>query len=455
MGVVVRILSQEDSNGGKIEVDWLPSLLILGASLLFLIFVGVPIAFALGFLSVIALWLGWGGQNPLQIVSITAYATAASFTLTAVPLFILMAEVVMVTGISADAFNMAHKWLGTFPGGLAVSGVAGCAAFAAVTGSSVANTATIGLVAVPEMLQRGYNKGLATGCIAAGGALGILIPPSIVMIIYADVAEQSVGQLFFGGFIPGFMTAFMFALYIIIRCSINPSFGPKLAGVSWKERLLSLRQVWGVVVLAVLVLGSMYTGIATPTEAAGIGAIGAFTLALSLRKLSWLKLKNVVLATIRTTCMLLMLVIGGMLFSHVLAFMEIPQNITLWVSSLEVNRWFIMIGINLVLLALGCVIDPGSIVVICTPIMLPVIMFLGWDPVWFGIIFTMNMEMANITPPLGYNLFVIEGITPPEVTLVDIIRGIIPFLILFAVAIALVMAFPKLAMWLPGTMVRR
>ena len=433
---------------------WLLAIIALLALLMFM-GSGVPIAFSLGFLALLGLWLFWPGPAPLQLLATTALSVTANFVLVAVPLFILMAEVVLFSGMSDDAFEAIHKWMGWMPGGLAVSSIGACASFAAITGSSVANTATIGLVAVPEMLKRGYDKRLAPGSVAAGGALGILIPPSIVMILYGVMAEKSIGKLFFGGFIPGFLTALIFVIYIIIRCAMNPALAPKLPSVTWRDRLGSLWKVWGVVVLALAVLGSIYTGICTPTEAAGIGAAGAFLLAIAYRRLSFANLRGAVLRTAQTTSMILIIFIGGMAFSHVMAFLEIPQNLTAWIGGLPVNRWWVMIMINFMLLVLGCIIDPGSIVIILTPIFLPVILSLGFDPIWFGVVFTMNMEMANITPPLGYNLYVMKGIVPPNVSMGDIMRGIIPFVFLFALTIALVMLFPQLILWLPAQMITR
>jgi tripartite ATP-independent transporter DctM subunit len=436
-------------------MDWWVLAIVSVLALLLFMGSGVPIAFSLGFLAMIGLWLLWPGPAPLQVLATTSFSVTANFVLVAVPLFILMAEVVLFSGMSDDAFDAIHKWMGWMPGGLAVSSIGACAAFAAITGSSIANTVTIGLVAVPEMLNRGYDKKLAPGAVAAGGALGILIPPSIVMILYGIMAEESIGKLFFGGFVPGIITAIIFVVYIMIRCAMNPALAPKLPSVSWRDRLGSLWKVWGVVVLALAVLGSIYTGICTPTEAAGIGAAGAFLLAIVYRKLNWTNLRAAILRTAQTTSMILIIFIGGMAFSHVMAFLEIPQNLTAWIGGLPVNRWLIMAMMNFMLLCLGCVIDPGSIVIILTPIFLPVILALGFDPVWFGVVFTMNMEMANITPPLGYNLYVMKGIVPEDVSMADIIRGILPFVALYALTIVIVMVFPQLILWLPNQMITR
>ena len=419
-----------------------------------LMLMGVPIAFSLGIVSLVLIYFVWPGPSPFSMVYFTSWNLTHNFILATVPLFILLGEVILFSGLASDVFDVASKWVGRLPGGLAVAGIFGCAGFAAVSGSSVANTATNAMVAVPEMLKRGYSRKLAPGCIAAGGALGILIPPSIPMILYATMAEESIGQLFFGGMIPGIMTALIFAVYIVIRCSVSPSFGPPSEKSSWRSKFGSLWKMLPLLALVAGVLGTVYAGVCTPSESAAVGALGALIIAFAYRKLNRRNLTGALLAAIKTNAMIIMIFIGGLLFSHVLSFMGLSALVVNAVLELDLNRWIIMIGLNLLLLVLGCFIDPGSIIIIVTPLALPVILNLGFDPIWFGIIFTINMEMANITPPLGYNLYVLKGVVPAEVKLQDIILGMLPFLGLFALSLAIVMIFPQLALWLPRMMIK-
>ena len=428
--------------------------LIAIISLFALMLVGIPIAFSLGIVSLVLIYFVWPGPSPFSMLYFTSWNLTHNFILATVPLFILLGEIILFSGLASDVFDVASKWVGRLPGGLAVAGIFGCAGFAAVSGSSVANTATNAMVAVPEMLKRGYSKKLAPGCIAAGGALGILIPPSIPMILYATMAEESIGQLFFGGMIPGVMTALIFAVYIVIRCSKDRSFGPPSEKSSWGDKFGSLWKMLPLLALIGGVLGTVYLGVCTPSESAAVGALGALIIAFAYRKLNRRNLTGALLAAIKTNAMIIMIFIGGLLFSHVLSFMGLSKLVVNAVLELEVNRWVIMIGLNLLLLVLGCFIDPGSIIIIVTPLALPVILNLGFDPIWFGIIFTINMEMANITPPLGYNLYVLKGVVPAEVKLQDIILGMLPFLGLFALSLAIVMIFPQLALWLPRMMIK-
>jgi C4-dicarboxylate transporter DctM subunit len=363
-----------------------------------------------------------------------------------------MGELLVFTQVSKDAFEVINKWLGRLPGGLAVSGIGACALFAAINGSSPATTATIGLVSVPEMLNRGYNKRLATGSIAAGGALGILIPPSILMIVYGVASGTSVGQLFMAGFIPGIMLAGIMMLYIVIRCRLSPNLAPLSEHVSWSNRLRSTWKILPAILLATLVLSVIYLGIATPTEAGAIGAFGAFLLAIISRRFTWSRMHAALLHTVTTSAFILFIVLGAHFFGYMLSHFGIPQGISETISKWDVSRWWIMIAFNFVYLILGCLMDPTSIILVTGPIVIPIVQNLGFDLVWFGIIFTLNMEMANITPPVGFNLYVMKGIVPENVSLTDIILGSLPFVVLQAAALALIMIFPKIALWLPSMM---
>jgi C4-dicarboxylate transporter DctM subunit len=393
------------------------------------------------------------GPDALSIVGTLTFSTIANYVICPAPLFILMGELLIFSEISKAAFDVAYKWLGRLPGGLAVAGNEACALFASIIGSSPATAATVGLVAVPEMLKRGYDKGLATGSIAAGGALGILIPPSILMVIYAVIAEESVGQLFMAGLIPGIMLDIMMSVYIVGRCIKNPKLGPRVRDVSWADTFKSTWRILPVISLTLLVLGSIYFGICTPTEAGGVGAFGAFCLALFSRKLTFPQFRAGLLGAVATSSFIMFIFLGAHYFGYLLTSLGIPQGLSETIASWHVSRWWIMIAFNVLYLLLGCIIDPAGIVLITGPVVIPIAQSLGFDMVWFGIIIVLNMEMANVTPPFGFNLYVIKGIVPDDVTVGDIIKGSAPFVLIQALAVVIVMVFPQLALWLPSKMI--
>ncbi|MBI2831468.1 MAG: TRAP transporter large permease [Chloroflexi bacterium] len=433
-------------------MEWQTAAIVLFAALIFLMVLGMPLAFSLGLVGLVGLYF-LAGPDKMKILGNQAVHFGTNYVLSPVPLFILMAEVIMFSGLSKDAFDAINKWFGRMPGGLAVSSQVACGAFAAVTGSSVANAATIGTVAIPEMLRHGYDKKLAVGAICAGGTVGVLIPPSIIMIIYAMITEESVGHLFMAGVIPGILQVVFIMALIMFRCRRNPSLAPQLTGVPWKDRIRSLWMVLPLLALALAVLIPIYAGIVTPTEAAGVGAAGAFIIALSYRRLTWGNLKNALLGAVRTTSFLLFVIIGAMTFGFLLSYLEIPQKVSGLIISLQVNRYVIMIGVMLLWFLLGCFLDPSPILLITMPVIYPFVLALGFDPIWFGIMATINMEVANITPPVGFNLFVVKNVAAPYgVTLDDVIRGMLPFIPVFLGLMALLMVFPQLALWLPGTM---
>ncbi len=432
-------------------MEWWLLLIIASVGLIFLMFAGVPIAFSLGFLALV-LGITLVGPKILYLFGSLAYGKVNSFALVAVPLFIFMAEVILVSGATKDAFDMLHKWIGAAPGGLAIASQVGCTLFAAVCGASTATTAVIGGIAVPEMLERKYEKRLATGSIAAGGALGVLIPPSILLIIYGILAETSIGQLFIGGVIPGLLLASLFSTYSLIRCSINPSLGPPVKGISWRDRFSSLWKILPLLLLAVFMFGALYTGICTPTEVAGVGAFASVLIALAYRRLNFANLKEAFFRTARTTCFILWILVAASAFGYVLSYLQVPQQLCAWAVALPVSRYVILIGINLLLFILGCIMDPAAIIMVTVPILVPLVQELGFDLVWFGVMFVVNMELAEITPPLGLNLYIMKAVAPAEVTLSDIIRGAVPFMILDVVGLALVIIFPELILWLPSTM---
>ena len=435
-------------------MDWWLLLTLIFTVLLILIMVGIPIAFSLGIVS-LGMVLIFLGPNQLMLFSTTAFGQLNNFALVAIPLFVFMAEIILHSGVSTDAFDMLAKWTSKLPGSLAVAAQLTCTLFAAVCGASTATAAAVGSIAIPEMLNRGYDKRLTCGSIAAGGALGALIPPSIYMIIYGTLVEQSIGQLFMGGVIPGLMISGMFITYIIIRCIYNPKLAPQLTEVTWKDRWRSLYKVWAILFLALSMLVSIYIGIATPSEIAGVGAFLAVVIGLSYRRLTWKAVKGSFLSTCRITCFIGWILVAATVFGYILSYLQLPQKLSEWILSVTTSPAVVILGINLILIFLGCLMDPAGILLVTIPIFVPIVKAAGFDLVWFGVMFVVNTELAQITPPLGLNLFIIKGISPPEVTLKDILIGALPFMILDTIALALVCIFPEIILWLPSTMIGR
>ena len=424
--------------------------IILIVILVILLGLGTPIAFCVGFLTVVGILAFLDPAQLYQIAEVAADSGTNLFMLT-LPLFIFMGEVVQFSGIGDDLYTAAQNWLNRLPGGLAISSIATCTGFAAISGSSPATAATVGLVSIPEMVKRGYNKRLAVGSIAVGGTLGILIPPSITMIIYGVITEVSIGKLFIAGIIPGIILSFILCVAIALAVKAKPDLAPRSQAVSWAERVSSLKHVWAFIILALSIMGSIYAGIATPTESAAIGATLSLVIALLYRRLTIKSIHGALLKTVAMTAMIMFLVIGGNVFAFLLSTLTIPQYITESIAALNVSRWWIMIIINFILLVMGCLLDPMAIMVIILPIIFPIITRLGFDPVWFGIVVTMNVEMGMITPPVGLNLFILKGAVP-GIEMKDIVGGSLPFLLLLTLGLAIIMVFPSLATWLPGRM---
>ena len=417
--------------------------IILVVVLVILLGLGTPISFSVGFLTIVGILTFLDPAILYQIAEVAADSGTNLFMLT-LPLFIFMGEVVSFSGIGDDLYTAAHNWLNRLPGGLAISSIA-------ISGSSPATAATVGLVSIPEMIKRGYNKKLAVGSIAVGGTLGILIPPSITMIIYGVITEVSIGKLFIAGIIPGIILSFILCVAIALAVKAKPDLAPRTQAVSWAERVSSLKHVWPFIILALSIMGSIYAGIATPTESAAIGATLSLVIALLYRRLTLASLHGALLKTVAVTAMIMFLVIGGNVFAFLLSTLTIPQYITESITALNVSRWWIMIIINFILLVMGCLLDPMAIMVIILPIIFPIVIQLGFDPVWFGIVVTINVEMGMITPPVGLNLFILKGAVP-GIEMKDIVGGSLPFLLLLMLGLVIIMVFPSLATWLPGQM---
>jgi C4-dicarboxylate transporter DctM subunit len=378
-----------------------------------------------------------------------AFTLSSNFILVVVPMFILMGEVLSATGIGAALFRAAELWFRRLPGALAIATVWACAGFGSVCGSSPVTASTIGAMAVPQMMQRGYHAMLALGSTAAGGTLGILIPPSISMVVYGVITDTSVGHLFMAGIVPGILLAALMSVTIVVWVWIKPDWAPAVREVpTRKEKWVALFAVLPVLVLTFIVIGSIYSGAATPTEAGAVGAAGALAIALFMRRLTmqvlWVSLQK----TIRTTAMFLLLLSGGVFSSYLLARLGIPQAVSDFMTGLPLPPWAIMVIINLTLLILGTFMDAGSMVVIVIPIFLKTILSLGYDPVWFGIVVVIQSEIAAISPPVGFNLFVLKSVVP-GVSDNDVSNGAMIFVIPMLAAIAILTIFPEIALFLP------
>ena len=421
--------------------------MIVGFTLLLLILLasGLPVAFSLGLGGVAGMILFMGGDGALAQLPIIGYKSLDDFVLTAVPMYILMSQILLTGKVGNDLFELANKWLRHLPGGLGIATVMACAVFAAITGSSVACAVTIGAIAIPEMLARGYDRQLVLGAVAAGGTLGILIPPSIPMILYGAITDESIGKLFMSGVIPGVIMTLMFTAIVVYR-SRNLQ---REAAATWEERISALKKsIWGLF-LPIIVVGGIYTGIFTPTEAAGIGTVYSLFITFCVyRTLSFKDMPGILNDTIKTTCMIFAIMIGASLFGFVLTILDAPQALTNYVAALNTNRWFVFLAINGLLLFLGCILESVSIIFITLPILFPLIMSLGFDPIWFNVVMLLNLELALITPPVGMNLFVLQGISPDS-KMTEIVKGVIPFGLAMFVLIFILCLFPELAIWLP------
>lgn len=417
----------------------------------FLLAVGAPVFASLGVASIVGMYLINGTSSLMTIPSIL-YRGMSSYSLIAIPLFILMGEVIARTNLGGRLFTLFYLWLNRLPGSLAMASVGSSAVFGAMSGVSVAGAATIGRFAIPEMIKRNYSPSLAGGSVAAAGALALLIPPSIGFILYGEIANQSIGRLFIAAIIPGILVALLMVIYIGILSILKPEAAPRIAiSVTWAERFKALRDVWAAILLVMVVLGSIYFGVATPTEAAGLGALGAFIVAMLYRQLNLAMFLDIIRSTAITSGMILLILAAALLFGWVITRLMIPQELVAWLSGMELPAWTIFLMILLFLVVIGMFLDIVSIILIATPIVLPVIEVLGFSPIWFGVVMIIACEMAVITPPIGLNLYVIKGVAP-DISLSDIIKGALPFVFVEAFAIFLLILFPSIALWLPDVM---
>lgn len=369
----------------------------------------------------------------------------------ALPFFIWMGEILFRSRISENLFRGLSPWMDSIPGRLVHVNIFACTFFAAVSGSSAATTATVGKITVPELKKRGYDHDLAIGSLAGAGTLGFMIPPSMMMLVYGIIGDVSIGKLFIAGFIPGFMIAFMFSAYILTRCLITPSLAPAGEELhSWKDRVQALPAIAPVVILVLFVLGSIYMGWSTPTEAGAIGVLGAFFFAALTRSLTWSVFKASLLGTVKTSCMIMMIVMGASYLSNVIGYLGITKALTQYVTTLNLSPFLLIIILSFLYLILGCLVDGFSMIVMTTPVVLPLIEAAKFDPVWFGIYLVLMIELAQITPPVGFNLFVISGLNNDD--LLRIARAAFPFFFLMLLTTFLITVFPEIVLYLPNKM---
>jgi len=427
------------------------SILFFGSLLLFLL-LGLPLAFVLGGVSMIFIYFTWGPEA-FYMVAAQTWGAMNKFTLVAVPLFIFMAMILERSGVAKGLYEMMYLWFGPVAGGLAIGTVVICAIFSAMCGISGAAVVSMGTIALPSMLERNYDKELALGCINSGGGWGILIPPSVIMILYALISGESVGRLFAGGVFPGLLLLILVSSYIAIRCYFQPHLGPALPRSErgdWKRKITALKAVILPIVIVMMVLGSIIGGVTTPTEAAAMGVLGAIISAFIYRQFSWSMIKEAAMRTLRLTGMIMWILFGAYCFSAAYNGMGAHQLIENMMQHIPGGPWGTIIFIQLIIFLLAMVLDPAGIMMITVPVFLPIVKAHGFDPLWFGILFVINMEIGYMTPPFGFNLFYLKGIVPPGITMGDIYQSVIPYTLVESTGLALVMIFPQIAVWLPN-----
>ncbi len=479
IGMIVES-AQALKNDERVSVrDVIPSVLIglvFGVTLIAEVFfapfsVGDPIVILIVILAILFTFIGSGlwiflslaltgllglmlfTEYPLgEIVVQVAFSANRNFIMTCLPLFVFMGELLFVSGASRDLYSGLSACVSGVPGRLLHSNVLSCTIFAAVSGSSAVTAATIGSVAVPELKKLGYDEGLTIGSLAGAGTLGLLIPPSIAMIVYGSITEQSIGQLFIAGVFPGLLLSALFMSYIAIRAIRNPSIAPVSETFTWKERIKRTAKIAPIISVIILVLGLIYTGIATPTEAGAIGTLGALVVTLGYnRSLFWENFVKAAMATVRTTCMIMFIVTGAAVLSSALAYLRIPQQLAVIITSSGLPNYVIFGILCVIYLGLGCIFEGISMMVLTLPVVYPLILKMGFDGVWFGVVLVMLIEVAQITPPVGFNLYVLQNIAKVDIGVV--VRHTIPFFLIMLIALVIVICFPNVALFLPRLMI--
>ena len=436
-------------------MEWWIAGLVMLASLIVLLLTGIPVAFVFMIINVVGVVVFWGGEPGLRQLILSMWSSVSSFTLMPIPMFILMGEVMFRSGVAPRMMDTLDKWLGRLPGRLGLLAVGGGTVFSTLSGSAMASTAMLGSVLTPELEKRGYKKAMSLGPILGSGGLSIMIPPSSLGVLLAALAYISVGGLLMAIIIPGLIMAVLYAAYIIIRCWLQPSIAPSydVTTPPLSDRIIStLRYVLPLGSIVFLVIGVIFLGIATPSEAAALGALGTFILAFIYKGLSWKVIKESVGDTLRISGMVMLILTGAAAFAQILAFSGASRGLVGLVTGLPLSPPLILISMQIVLLLMGMFLDQLSIMMITLPIFMPIIHTLGFNPIWFGVIFLLNMEMATTSPPFGLNLFVMKGVAPPDTTMGDIYKAALPFLGVDLIVMGLIITFPAVALWLPSLM---
>ena len=433
-------------------IEWIT--LLLFSSMLLLLVTGFPIAFGLGAIAIVfSLWL-WGPQS-LFMAYLAAVSTVNYTALVCISMFVFMGMMLYYSGIADDLYTTFQYWLAPVPGGLASATVGVCTMIAALVSSEAAGTLTMGRIALPLMRKRGYQKEIATGCIQAGAALGFLVPPSCIAILYAVIAMESIGRLFLGGAVPGLLLAVMYIIYITIRCRIQPHIGPPIPKderPSRSEKIHSLKYLIMPCAIILSVIGTIMLGLTTPVESSAIGALGSIIAVGIKRQLNLKVVKDALLESTKLTSIMMWIFMGAITFGQIYDALGAKEIIHTVTHSLPLGKWGVLIMIQLTFFVLGMFMDDTAILFITMPIYIPVINELGFNTTWFGVLYIINMQMAYLTPPFGYCLMLIRGVVPPDITMGDIYRSVIPFVMIQALALALIMAFPQLVLWLPRVM---
>jgi C4-dicarboxylate transporter DctM subunit len=418
--------------------------------LLILLSLRMWIGFALALVGFLGFAYIGGLKAALGVLATVPYSTVSSYNLTVIPLFLLMGTVTSMGGISADLYDTGYKWMGHLRGGLAIATIAACTGFAAICGSSMATSGTMGRVALPEMKKYNYNQELASGCVASGATLGILIPPSLGFILYAILTEESVGMLFMAGIIPGILLAILFIVTIAIITKYRPQFGPPGPKTTFREKIASLKRTWAMLCLFLLVMGGIYTGIFTPNEAGAIGAFGAIVITSVAGRLSWNAFVKALVDTGQITAMILLLIIGAMIFMNFMAISKLPFALANVIKEVTVSKYVIFSAIVLIYIILGMFLDVMAAQILTLPIIFPSIVAMGFDPIWFGVIIVITQEMGLITPPFGMNVFILGGVS--NVPISRIFRGVVPFVFAMIACLMIITFFPQIALFIPSMM---
>jgi C4-dicarboxylate transporter, DctM subunit len=425
---------------------------IIGFIALFvLMLLRVPVGMAMGLVGVTGFSYLVNGDAALKIIGHTSMRTVTDYTFGVIPMFLLMGAFVSNSGMSRELFRAANAFLGHFKGGLGIATIAACAGFAAISGSSVATAATFSTVAYPEMRRFNYPQSFATGVIAAGGTLGAMLPPSTVLAVYGIITEQDIGKLFIAGILPGALAAFMYITTVMIIGFARPGFLPSAPKAPWSERFAAVRDIWATLLLFCFVIGGLYGGLFTPTEAGGMGAGGAFLIGVLRGRLDRQDIRRSLLQATRTAAAVFTVLIGALLFGYFLTVTQTPQKVTAFLTGLGIGSYGILALIMVMYLILGCLMDALAMVILTVPIIFPVIRELGFDPIWFGVIIVMTVELGLIHPPVGMIVFVIKSVIQ-DVTFATIFRGVLPFIVTDIIRLIILIAFPIIALWLPSRM---